>query len=76
MTFESFEYRAKITVSKMGANGDVIKKSFNGTCTIGVKKRTTGSIAQKAEAYLQAVCKSQGQPGLNLICKIYGFISI
>lgn len=60
MSVEAFEYRAKITVSKMTKNGDVYKKSFNGTCTMGVNKRTSGSIAQKAEAYLQAVSKSQG----------------
>ncbi|KAL0831790.1 hypothetical protein ABMA28_001328 [Loxostege sticticalis] len=57
----SFEYPAKITVtSKMAANGEVYKKSFNGKCKIGVNKKVKGSIAQKAEAYLQAVSKSQG----------------
>lgn len=69
----SFEYPAKITVtSKMAANGEVYKKSFNGKCKIGVNKKVKGSIAQKAEAYLQAVSKSQGSspppppPGMNL----------
>ncbi|KAF9820690.1 hypothetical protein SFRURICE_006712 [Spodoptera frugiperda] len=44
----------------MAENGDVYKKSFNGTCTLGVNKRTTGSIAKKAEAYLNAVKESLG----------------
>lgn len=57
----SFEYRAQITVTKMAGNGDVYKKSFNGTCTLGVR-RAKGSIAKKAEAYLQAVSQSQGPP--------------
>ncbi|XP_026727197.1 lipid storage droplets surface-binding protein 1 isoform X3 [Trichoplusia ni] len=58
----SFEYSAKITVIKMAANGEVLKKSFNGTCTVGLNKRTTGSIAKKAEAYLNAVKESLGAP--------------
>lgn len=58
----SFEYSAKITVIKMAANGEVFKKSFNGTCTLGLNKGTTGSIAKKAEAYLNAVKESQGAP--------------
>ncbi|CAH0673830.1 unnamed protein product [Spodoptera exigua] len=58
----SYEYTAKITVTKMAENGDVYKKSFNGTCTLGVNKRTTGSIARKAEAYLNAVKESLGTP--------------
>ncbi|CAH0582883.1 unnamed protein product [Chrysodeixis includens] len=58
----SFEYSAKITVIKMAANGEVFKKSFNGTCTLGLNKRTTGSIAKKAEAYLNAVKESLGPP--------------
>lgn len=59
----SFEYRAKITVaSRMAGNGEVYRKSFNGTCTLGLGNRVKGSIAQKAEAYLQAVSKSQGPP--------------
>ncbi|XP_075976253.1 lipid storage droplet-1 isoform X2 [Anticarsia gemmatalis] len=69
MTFESFEYSAKITVTKMSENGDVFKKSFNGTCTLGVNKRTSGSIAQKAQAYLQAVSKSQGNPPVAKVQK-------
>lgn len=61
----SYEYSAKITVTKMAENGDVsYKKSFNGTCTVGVNKRTSGSIAKKAEAYLNAVKESIGTPGL------------
>ncbi|XP_026330170.1 lipid storage droplets surface-binding protein 1 isoform X2 [Hyposmocoma kahamanoa] len=55
------EYRTQITVTKMAGKDDVYKKSFNGTCTVGVK-RTKGAIARKAEAYLQAVEKSQGPP--------------
>ncbi|XP_028161174.1 lipid storage droplets surface-binding protein 1 isoform X2 [Ostrinia furnacalis] len=58
----SFEYRAKITVSEMAENGEVYKKSFNGTCTLGVNKKVKSSIAQRAEAYMQAVSKSQGLP--------------
>ncbi|XP_063827666.1 lipid storage droplets surface-binding protein 1 isoform X1 [Ostrinia nubilalis] len=58
----SFEYRAKITVSEMAENGEVYKKSFNGTCTLGVNKKVKSSIAQRAEAYMQAVSKSQGFP--------------
>ncbi|XP_022826293.1 lipid storage droplets surface-binding protein 1 isoform X2 [Spodoptera litura] len=58
----SYEYTAKITVIKMAENGNVYKKSFNGTCTLGVNKRTTGSIAKKAEAYLNAVKESLGPP--------------
>lgn len=57
----SLEYRTQITVTKMAGKNDVYKKSFNGTCTVGVKK-AKGSIARKAEAYLQAVEKSQGPP--------------
>lgn len=57
----SLEYRTQITVTKMAGNGDVYKKSFNGTCTVGVR-RAKGAIARKAEAYLQAVEKSQGPP--------------
>lgn len=56
----SFEYTAKITVTRMNGNGDVYKKSFNGTCTVGVNKKVKASIARKAEAYLQAVSQSQG----------------
>ncbi|RVE44321.1 hypothetical protein evm_011045 [Chilo suppressalis] len=44
----------------MADNGDVFKKSFNGKCTLGLNKRAKGSIAKKAEAYLQAVSQSQG----------------
>ncbi|KAG6441662.1 hypothetical protein O3G_MSEX001962 [Manduca sexta] len=55
----AFEYRAQITVTKMAGNGDVYKKCFNGTCTVGVNKKIKGSIAKKAEAYLHAVEKSQ-----------------
>lgn len=63
----AFEYRAKITVtSKMAGNGDVHKKSFNGTCTLGLNKRAKGSIAKKAEAYLQAVSHSQGPPKVTV----------
>lgn len=58
------EYRASLTVTKSGTNGDIYKKCFSGTCAVGVNKRTNGSIAQKAEAYLQAVDKSLG----NGIC--------
>ncbi|XP_060802272.1 lipid storage droplets surface-binding protein 1 isoform X2 [Amyelois transitella] len=59
----TFEYRAKITVTtKMAGNGDVYKKSFNGSCAFGVNKKVKGSIAKKAEAYLQAVNQSQGSP--------------
>ncbi|KAJ8724609.1 hypothetical protein PYW08_016083 [Mythimna loreyi] len=58
----SYEYSAKITVTNMAENGHVYKKSFNGTCTMGVNKRTSGSIAKKAEAYLHAVEKSIGKP--------------
>lgn len=57
----SLEYRAQITVTKMAGNDDVYKKSFNGTCAVGLKK-AKGSIAQKAQAYLKAVEKSQGPP--------------
>lgn len=57
----SFEYRARITVTgTMAGNGDVYKKSYNGTCTLGVNKRAKGSIAKKAEAYLHAVEQSIG----------------
>lgn len=59
----SFEYTAKITVTRMNGNGDVYKKSFNGTCTVGVNKKVKASIARKAEAYLQAVSQSQGSKG-------------
>ncbi|KAJ2947295.1 hypothetical protein O0L34_g17011 [Tuta absoluta] len=59
----SFEYRAQITVTKMAGNGDVQKKTFNGTCSLGVKtRRPKGAIAKRAEAYLEAVNKSQGPP--------------
>ncbi|XP_052758168.1 lipid storage droplets surface-binding protein 1 isoform X2 [Galleria mellonella] len=58
----TLEYRAKITVTGMAGNGDVIKKSFNGSSAFGVNKRAQGSIAKKAEAYLQAVSQSQGPP--------------
>lgn len=54
------EYRTSITVTKSSANGDIYKKSFNGTCAVGLNKRNNGSIAQKAAAYLQAVEKSLG----------------
>ncbi|XP_073952675.1 lipid storage droplet-1 isoform X2 [Choristoneura fumiferana] len=55
------EYSAKITVTtKMPGNGDVQKKVFNGKCTVGLKGK--GAIAKRAEAYLQAVSKSQGPP--------------
>ncbi|XP_047025670.1 lipid storage droplets surface-binding protein 1 isoform X2 [Helicoverpa armigera] len=60
---------AKITVTKMAENGDVIKKSFNGTCTLGVNKRTSGSIAKKAEAYLKAVKESIGTPPVAKVQK-------
>lgn len=63
----SYEYSAKITVTKMAENGHVYKKSFNGTCTLGVNKRATGSIAKKAEAYLNAVEKSVGKPAPGLL---------
>ncbi|KAI5630718.1 hypothetical protein NE865_16570 [Phthorimaea operculella] len=47
----------------MAANGDVKKKTFNGTCSLGVKtRRPKGAIAKRAEAYLEAVNKSQGPP--------------
>lgn len=60
----AFECSARITVTtKMGENGDVSKKSFNGT--LGLKprspKRAGGSIAKRAEAYMQAVYKSLGK---------------
>ncbi|XP_048489549.1 lipid storage droplets surface-binding protein 1 isoform X3 [Plutella xylostella] len=56
----SLTYSAKITVTKtMGDNGDVYKKYFNGTCTVGVGRKT-GSIAQRADAYMKAVNKSLG----------------
>lgn len=55
------KYSAKITVTtKMPGNGDVQKKVFNGKRTLGLKGK--GSIAKRAEAYLQAVSKSQGAP--------------
>ncbi|XP_063635500.1 lipid storage droplets surface-binding protein 1 isoform X2 [Cydia splendana] len=58
----SAEYSARITVTGgMGGNGDVYKKTFNGSCQVGLKKGKS-SIAQRAEAYLQAVSKSQGPP--------------
>lgn len=62
----AFECSARITVTtKMGENGDVSKKSFNGTCALGLKprspKRAGGSIATRAEAYMQAVYKSLGK---------------
>lgn len=64
MTFDTLEYRAKITICKMAENGHVYEKCFNGKCTLGVNKRASGSIARKAEAYLEAVSRSQGQaPG-------------
>ncbi|XP_049870746.1 lipid storage droplets surface-binding protein 1 isoform X2 [Pectinophora gossypiella] len=58
----TFEYRAQITVTKMAGNGDVYKKTFNGTCSLGVNKKTKGTIAKRAEAYLEAVNKSMGPP--------------
>ncbi|XP_053605508.1 lipid storage droplets surface-binding protein 1 isoform X2 [Plodia interpunctella] len=59
----TFEYSAKITVTtKMAGNGDVYKKSFNGSCAFGVNKKVKGSIAKRAEAYLQAVNHSLGSP--------------
>ncbi|XP_047999482.1 lipid storage droplets surface-binding protein 1 isoform X3 [Leguminivora glycinivorella] len=55
----SAEYSARITVTGgMGDNGDVYKRTFNGSCRVGLKKGK-GSIAQRAEAYLQAVSKSR-----------------
>ncbi|XP_072929383.1 lipid storage droplets surface-binding protein 1 isoform X2 [Epargyreus clarus] len=63
MTSQPSEYRARITVTTtMAGNGEGIKKSFNGTCTVGVNKKAKRSIAEKAEAYLQAVNQSQGSP--------------
>lgn len=60
---KNYEYRANITiVSVMAGNGEVHRKSFNGTCTVGFNKKAKGSIAQKAQAYLQAVEQSQGPP--------------
>lgn len=58
------EFRAQITVTGTMAagNGDVYRKSFNGTCALGFNKRAKGSIAKKAEAYLHAVEQSQGPP--------------
>lgn len=57
----TFEYRATVTVTtKMPGNGDVYKNTFSGSCVFGVNKQAKGTIAQKAEAYLQAVSKSQG----------------
>lgn len=64
----SFEYRAKITVTKNTGNGDVYKKCFNGTCAVGVNRRANGSIAKKAEAYMQAVRKSQDPTPKGRIC--------
>ncbi|KAM3966924.1 LOW QUALITY PROTEIN: lipid storage droplet-1 [Aphomia sociella] len=67
----TFEYCAKITVTtKMAGNGDVINKSFNGSGTFGVSKRARGSVAKKAEAYLQAVNQSQGnsRKGIMINC--------
>lgn len=63
-----FKYRAKITVAKSNGNGEIYKKCFNGACAVGVGKRMNGSIARKAEAYLQAVEKSRG-PTNGRFCK-------
>ncbi|CAB3235266.1 unnamed protein product [Arctia plantaginis] len=53
----------------MAENGHVFEKCFNGTCTLGINKRASGSIARKAEAYLEAVSKSQGQAPVDNVQK-------
>lgn len=61
------EFRANITVTKSSTNGSIYKKCFNGTYAVGVNKSKNGSIAQRAEAYLQAVDKSLGNGMFRVI---------
>ncbi|XP_063540860.1 lipid storage droplets surface-binding protein 1 [Cydia strobilella] len=63
----SAEYSARITVTAGGMAGNghpctTYKRTFNGSCKVELNNKGKSPIAQRAEAYLQAVSKSQGPP--------------